>query len=239
MRLRDIQTIISKNVNNLTINIISIANDSQNRKIDNLSIFKFAFEEIEKMGIYESDINKLKQTEAIFLTHYDSISLPIGEINKFQKLLNDFQYKLLTFNEGVSSVIPEQNINSISIKLPPINDLKELIEISKSLDTIFNQLLVTKNNQIEAKIQNFDTGSEWYEIVFTGVLGLTIFSKLIHSAILLKREHLKNKHIEETIRREKIITDNYEKILNTLNEQLKFDLDKIKDNSGVVTLFQT
>lgn len=231
MRLRDIQTIINESAANLMVGNVQIPKDNQNRKINNLNAFKEAFKKVEKMGIYQSDIENLMETEAIFLTHNDSISLPNGEANNFQNLLKQLQNKLFTFNIGISSIIPEQDENSISIKLPPINDLKELIDISKSLDTIFNQILVTKNNQTEAKIQNFDTGSKWIEITFTSVIGLTIFSQLIQTAILLEREQLKNKHIEEIIRREKTITDGYENILSNLNEQLKHDLDDIKNNS--------
>ncbi|NOQ31972.1 MAG: hypothetical protein GQ570_12710 [Helicobacteraceae bacterium] len=232
MRLRDIQNRINENINNLIVGKKSITKDNQNLKIDGLSQFKISFIKIEDIKIFEKDIKELRETEAIFLTNESSISLPTNEANTFVARLNSFKIKLTTFGEGISSIIPIQSENSISIKLPKINDLKELVDTSMKLDTIFNQLLVNDYETSEAKLQNFDTGSEWYEILFTSATGLWLFTKVIHAVILLQREYIKNKDMQENVRLESITNHAYETILSQMQELAKQEINNIKDEQA-------
>lgn len=229
MRLRDIQNRINENIDNLIVSKKSINQDNQNLIIDGVNKFKISFKEIEFIKIFEEDIKQLRETKAIFLTGEDSISLPTNEANTFVVRLNNFKIKLTTFNEGISSIIPAQSENSISIKLPKINDLKELIEVSTKLDKIFNQLLVNDYESSEAKLQNFDTGSEWYEILFTSATGLWLFTKVIHAVILIRREHIKNKDLQENVRLKSITNNAYEDLLSQMQELSKNEIDAIKD----------
>lgn len=229
MRLRDIQSRINENINDLVIGKRSINKDNQNFIVDGLDKFKISFKEIEYIKIFKEDIEQLRETKAIFLANEDTISLPTNEANTFVSKLNNFKNKLTTFNEGISSVIPNQSENSISIKLPKINDLKELVEVSNKLDKIFNQLLVNNYESSEAKLQNFDTGTEWYEIFFTTATGLWLFTKVIHSVILLQRESIKNKDIQENVRLKSITNNAYEDLLSQMKELSKNEIDSIKD----------
>lgn len=229
MRLRDIQNSINENIDNLIVGKKTINKDNQNLKIDGLGKFKTSFKKMEYIKIFEEDIKQLRETEAIFLTNEDSISLPTNEANTFVARLNNFKNKLTTFNEGISSIIPTQSENSISIKLPKINDLKELIDTSAKLDKIFNQLLVNHYDSSEAKLQNFDTGSEWYEIVFTSTTGLWLFTKVIHAVILIQRESIKNKDLEENVRLKSITNNAYENILSQMRELTKKDINDVKE----------
>jgi len=229
MRLRDIQNRINENIDNLIVGKKPINQDNQNLKIDGLGKFKISFKKIEFIKIFEKDIKQLRETEAVFLTSEDSISLPTNEANAFVVRLNNFKIKLTTFNEGISSIIPAQSENSISIKLPKINNLKELVDTSSKLDKIFNQLLVNDYESSEAKLQNFDTGSEWYEILFTSATGLWLFTKVIHAVILMQREHIKNKDLQENVKLKSITNNAYENLLSQMQELSKKEIDAIKD----------
>lgn len=229
MRLRDIQNRINENIDNLIVGQKPMNQDNLNLKIDGLGKFKISFKKIKFIKMFEKDIKQLRETEAIFLTSEDSIALPKNEANAFVARLNNFKIKLTTFNEGISSIIPMQSENSISIKLPKINDLKELIDTSSKLDKIFNQLLVNDYESSEAKLQNFDTGSEWYEILFTSATGLWLFTKVIHAVILMRREHIKNKDLQENVRLKSITNNAYEDLLSRMQELSKNEIDAIKD----------
>lgn len=232
MRLRDIQIRINENLNNLVVGNKPINKDNQNLKVDGLHKFKSSFEKIEYIKIFVDDIKQPRETEAIFLTSEDSISLPINEAKTFASRLNNFKVKLTAFNQGIKSIIPAQDENSISIKLPKINDLKELVEISAKLDKVFNQLLVNDYESSEAKLQNFDTGTEWYEIVFTAEIGLLIFTQVIYAVILLKREHIKNKDIQENVRLKSITNNAYEKVLSQMLELSELEISNLKDTQA-------
>jgi hypothetical protein len=155
--------------------------------------------------------------------------LPANEANTFSSKLNNLKIKLSTFQQGISTIITTQNENLLNIKLPFINNLKELIEISNKLDMIFNQLLSNKNIKSDTKLESFDTGSKWYGIVFSTASGLSLFTDVIHTVILLEREMIINKSLQEDVRLKAITNDKYKIVLSQMEDLAKHDLEFLKD----------
>lgn len=116
------------------------------------------------------------------------------------------------FDSVIQQVLQEQNENSLSIRLPDTRSLAELSDIFSKLDKIFNQLLVNEKIQGEATLQNFDTGSEWIEILFDSVKAAYIISTLAYIVILMKREEIKNQELLEVVRNRRITNDLIEKL---------------------------
>lgn len=229
MRLRDIKSIIDKYNNSLKIQLENIPNDSSNYRLKEIRIFQQALKAIEKTELFKSDIEEIKKTEALILSTDISIVLSRVEASKVNTKISNLITKLINFSEGISYVLPEQSENSISIKLPKTNNLKELIETSNRLDKIFNQLLSNKYIDEKVDLQNFDTGSEWIEIVFGTVTGLWIFTKIVHAVILIERELLKNKDLKENIKLKAITNSAYENILKQMEELTIHDVEIIKN----------
>lgn len=229
MRLRDIKSIIDKYNNSLKIQVENIPNDSSNYRLKEIRIFQQALKAIEKTELFKSDIEEIKKTEALILSTDISIVLSRVEASKVNTKISNLITKLINFSEGISYVLPEQSENSISIKLPKTNNLKELIETSNRLDKIFNQLLSNKYIDEKVDLQNFDTGSEWIEIVFGTVTGLWIFTKIVHAVILIERELLKNKDLKENIKLKAITNSAYENILKQMEELTIHDVEIIKN----------
>lgn len=226
MRLRDIQTILSENLDSLKTKPMGIPRDNNNKKHDGILALSRAVEAIEQAGILRQEIKRLKETESVFLTHRDEIALPTAESKDFTDQIVEFHGKAMIIEKTIGEVLPNQNPNSLSLKLPDITDLKELSDVSTKLDVIMDQLLVNDFVHGDTKVQNFDTGSEWIEICFNSHKPLVIVASVVYAAILLKREKIKNDEMIEVVRNRRITNDTLENLTKDLREDYKKTRDQ-------------
>jgi len=212
MRLRDIVNVIDVNMNVLQHRLVAIASDSNQLRLDNVFNIRNSVERISGTGAFDAEIIQIKKFETFLFSNTDSIILPKHEATELSNFIIRLANKMGVFNSVVKQVLPEQNENSLSIRLPDTLRLAELSDIFSKLDKIFNQLLVNEKIQGEATLQNFDTGSEWIEILFDSVKAVFIISTLAYTAILVKREEIKNQELLEVVRNRKITNDLIERL---------------------------
>jgi len=237
MRLRDIIQILDEYSKDVSLTVSGIPNDNSNRKVVGVRSLKVAIHSIEKTGVFDKEISELKEIEGLFKSTQDSVALPVRECDKAVKWLGNFRRKINVVNTVLNSILPEQDKNSICLKLPKINNLKELSNVASKLDKIFDQMLVNPYIEGETKLQNFDTGSEWIEVVFNTGKALGVVVSVIYASILLKREHIKNQELLEVVKNRKITNDIYqnlsEELLNKSRQMLDEEAIKIANQAGV------
>ena len=233
MRLRDIQNTLQENIRNLQLQITGI--DPHNQKINGIVKFLESFKHIEKTGIFKADIQKIKETESVLFAKIDSITLPKKESDKLNGHIQSLRNKINVLNTVLSELLPKQEEKTLSIKSPPINDLKELSSVSEQLDKIFDQLIVNDHVQGKSKLQNFDTGSEWIEIIFNTTKALGIIVSVIYS-VIFKRENIKNQELLQVVRNREITNDLYESFGKQLQQQtdnlLRGQVQHIMEEAG-------
>ncbi|MCW5212995.1 hypothetical protein VU04_08800 [Desulfobulbus sp. TB] len=228
MRLRDIISVFSDYLPDIRFDTVAI--DVHNKKVSGVSRFRSALQALENTGAFEREIETIKEFKAICLTTEDTVALPAKECDQLVNLTNQLQNKVIIADVVLQAILPPQEVNSLSLKLPKINSLKELSVISSKLDNIFNQLLVNDFVKGKASLQNFDTGSEWLEIVFNSTKAVGLVASVVYAALVLKREHIKNQESLEVVRNRKIANDLYENLSNSLLEHHKRLLeDKAKE----------
>ncbi|WP_417914078.1 hypothetical protein [Candidatus Electronema sp. JM] len=220
MRLRDILAVFSQYSKDIALVESGITNDSNNRRVEGISRFRIAIQQIENTGAFKSEIEDIKNiNRTIFITHDDSVALSKDISSRLNSLSIKLQNKLNIATAVLSAVLPVQDQNSISIKLPKINDLKDTAYISEKLGKIFDQLLVNDFIQGETRLQNFDTGSEWLEVVFNSAKAASVVVSVVYSVIYLHREYIKNKEALEVIRNRRISNDIYENLSKQLLDE--------------------
>lgn len=212
MRLRDIVNVIDENIDGLDHRLAKIATDSNQLRLDNVFNIRNSVERISGTGAFDSEIGQIKEFETLLFSNTDSIILPKPEANELSNTIIRLVNRMGVFNSVAKQILPEQNENSLSIRLPDTPRLAELSDIFSKLDKIFNQLLVNEKIQGEATLQNFDTGSEWIEILFNSVKAVFIISTLAYTVILVKREEIKNQELLEVVRNRRITNDLIERL---------------------------
>ncbi|MCD6366662.1 MAG: hypothetical protein J7L46_03880 [Bacteroidales bacterium] len=223
MRLRDIQILISEHLKLLNLKTLGIKGDPNNVRIENVFQTISAIKAIEQTKIFRSQFQKIKAFESFFLASEETIILQKQQGSQLVTLIDKLRNDLSIFRNAISEILPDQNEFSISLKLPKITNLKEITETVDKIDKIFNQALINDYVKGEAIVQNFDTGSEWIEILLNTGKAVSIIASIVFTAILLKREKIKNDELIEVVRNRKITND----MIENLSGQLSNNLDNL------------
>lgn len=85
---------------------------------------------------------------------------------------------------AIEGVLPDQDPNSVSIKLPDYNnfDISKVSSFIKDIEIILNQTLIDKYKST-IKFQNFDTGTSWIEIILENKEAIVLFGGLIAATV--------------------------------------------------------
>lgn len=219
MRLRDILSVFSEYFEDIAL--VASPVDTNNKQISGLPRFRLALQLFEDTGAFAQEIEAIKEFKAIFLTIEDTVALPAKECDRLVSLTNQLRNKANTASQVLQAILHPQDLNSLSLKLPKINSLKELSDISIKLEKIFDQLLVNDFVKGGNQLQNFDTGSEWLEIVFNSTKAVGLVVSAVYAVLLLKREDIKNQELLEVVRNRRIANNLYENLSNDLLENHK------------------
>lgn len=231
MRLREVQYIIDKNLEDLSISNYDTSSYSNGGKsyttLSGFSRLSKAINEIKALGFIDFEITKLKENH-ISLNNYtedDSITFDTITYKIFKEEINFIQRESASISILLEKHLREQNEQSVTFGLPPLEKYFEVSNTLSELDLIFDLLEIPKD---EVKVQNFDTGSNWIEILFVGTAGLALFGgaiKLVSNAFLKFQEcKLAKRKIDEAIALSKTKEDSIKNIYATLDTQLQNDL---------------
>ena len=236
MRLRDIQALIDKYIDFISLKQQAINGDNHNVKISSIKDTVFALNCIQESGIFKDQFEKIRNFESFYLSSSDEITIHKSIANQVVNSVNELKQDLIIFNDGISEILPEQSEFSISVRLPKILNLKDVSESVDRLDKIFSQSLINKFVNGKVSVQNFDTGSEWIEILLNSGKAVGVIVSIVYAAIFLKREDIKNKELLEVVRNRKITNDMLEglgkQLSDRLEEQIKEQILSISKEAG-------
>ncbi len=178
MRLRVMKKILEENVECLSVQRKDLGGSKY--EITNYRDLYFAIQNTAELGIIPSEFKKLEDL-SFFHDKSQKIIIDSGSLNQLITIVNSINEQVVTVILAIKKAIPEQNENSVSIKLPEYNDLNSVSVFIKKIDTILKQTLVGKYKG-NIKFQNFDTGSSWLEIILENKEAITFLAAFVYKA---------------------------------------------------------
>lgn len=189
MRLREIKDILEANVDDLKLVSKQVPNKND-FEISNLPELYESIMNISEFSFLDKDITKLEFMPYVFHNKNPKVIINNGEFNKMKKIIEDINMKTNAVILAISEAIPKQDENSISIRLPDFVDLNKVSKSIKEIDQILNQSLVGKYTGT-VKLQNFDTGSNWIEVVLGNQEAILLFGSIVKGTYeFIKEEYL-------------------------------------------------
>ncbi|KQL36247.1 hypothetical protein AN960_16630 [Bacillus sp. FJAT-25509] len=218
MRLREIKQILEENVNFLRAEYKEI-----NGKYEILAfqeIYK-AIRNLENLGFLKEDIEYLESMDTIFHDKSQRVIVDGTGLTTFATKIDIINLKVVAVINAIKEALPEQDQNSISIKLPMYTELKEVSIFMKEIDMILNQTFINEYKS-SIKLQNFDSGSNWIEIILENKEAIIFMGGLVNSAInFLKSSYLSWKQTSHTIKMLETEDNARQLILKALEENIK------------------
>jgi len=213
MRLREIKYILS-----LTgvLKDSSLSFDWQTNKIGNLNDFKEFLNIVEILPFFHEHIELIKQTD-IFSTSLNEIKVTESEYKKIHLSAMYLVQAADALSQVLSSILPEQKDNVISIKLPSSNDLPHIIKWLSDFEKSINQIITNKKIKGQLHINSWESGSFWVELVLGSQAAVSLVAGLAWSAAVISKKFKEGKLLEQHI-----------KSLEIKNESMRDFLEKQK-----------
>lgn len=165
MRLRDMLNVLQRELPRLQFKWESVTlpgNEPGRRAERTLRDVLEALDELEELPFLRTSIETLKLKHLALL---EGLALrPLtGTVNAFDPFVGDLS-RITELAMGVGaafeSVLPPEDANSVTVKLPAVADLDELAKFVRELQLVFNQPILTRFGS-HPKFDGFDTGSCW------------------------------------------------------------------------------
>ncbi len=108
-------------------------------------------------------------------------------LNNFTNNLTVLKTLSENFLKTLNKTLPAEDINSVNIKLPPVNDFEELSDVSKKIHIALSQVLYNDEIKGQTKIVSVENGSIWFN-VFVGSTALTLVASLAWSTAVIYKK---------------------------------------------------
>ena len=218
MRLRDYQELINRAIpiiEALSVSTNPVSGYPGMYQISNIQGFLTITAEIKKSNLFLDTINKIDKIANFTNTIENSTMVSQQTKNSLNTIKTDLLVSAKILQQTLKEVLTEEDENVLNIKLP--EKYSSISDYIKFFETLKDICLPFKYVGEEVVVVNFDVGSEWLGLNFTGntlSLFLTLADKganLFHHVLecqktfedlekaKIDKSTAKLKHIEETI----------------------------------------
>jgi len=188
-------------------NTVSVA------RFANLINFRIGINLLEETALLTDAILDIKQS-GIFSTTQDELVLNLPEGRKLRVPMLNLIKLVNALNQTFLELSGKTRENSVSIKLPNVNDFDDLAKTSNTFQTILTQSIINNEIKGQIKIDSVENGSIWLDIYLGSAPALALVGGLAWSAAVVFKKIQEGRIIEQHV-----------KSLNIKNESLK----EIKD----------
>ncbi|MBL3644021.1 hypothetical protein JMN23_16835 [Bacillus sp. RHFB] len=213
MRLREMKDLLEKNIDKLYVAQVDAG--SHNYELLEYRTFIDAVDELSVLNYLNEEINSLKNYRHVYFnkSSVPNIIVDGNTLNNVKTIIDKIRDKSKAVYEAIDQALPNQNEHSVSIMLPPAYEkLDEVTEFFEELEKALK--LGLKNDTI--KVQAFDSGSFWVELIVNNQDTLGFLGSIITAATTGVKIYLENKRTKQHI--SSLSPD--PEISNTLDEQV-------------------
>lgn len=188
------------------------------RTISGLTGIRKSLRKLEELNLFQLQTELLRQT-LIFQTTADTVNIQGAEGARIAGKLEEIKSMIITTLEVLIPNVPEEDPNSVNIKLPPLNDFNDLSKISRDLHLAITQVIYAPEVSGESKILSVENGSIWVN-VFVGASALSVLASLFWSGAVVYKKIQEGKILKEALRSLKTKNDSRDEILLAMKEEI-------------------
>lgn len=180
-------------------------------KLSGLTNIRSIINDIRTLKLFDGVVESLSNS-VIYTTANDQMTVQIQEGREIVANLSLLKTLSTNFLNVLLTTVPEEDINSINIKLPPVNDFDELSKVSREIHLGLTQVIYNDDINGQTKIVSVENGSIWFN-VFVGASAVTVIASLVWASAVIYKKILEGKLLAEQVRGLKVKNDSLEDIL--------------------------
>lgn len=176
---------------------------------------------LEKLNIMSRYTAALNETK-FYSTLDDELSgiSPEDFLNIDRRLKTLFD-GLEAFAKLMDEVLPQENINSVNIKLPPVDDLGELSKVTRDLHNAISLLIVNDTIGGQEKIESVENGSIWLNVFLGTASAVATVAALVWAGAVVYKKITEGRMMEESLRGIKIKNDSLQDVRDGMKASIE------------------
>ena len=203
--------------------------NGQTMKLSGLNNIRAVLNDIESLKLFDNIIVSLKSS-AILTSSNDQMNIQNGEAQNINAQLTTLKTLVQNFLDVLLKTVPEENPDSINIKLPEIKDFDELSKVSRDIHIGLTQVIINDEINGETKIVSVENGSIWLNVI-VGTAAVTVVASLVWAAAVIYKKIQEGKLLDQQVRGLKVKNDSLEDILKAQ----KAETELISNNQNLFT----
>lgn len=207
MQLQDIIKRLDWKAENLNIG----GNAGVMTKISGLNNIRNVVNDIASLHLFDNIASNLKQS-VVFTTANNEMNIQVNEAKVILENLNSLKTLSTNFLNILLMTVPEEDINSINIKLPNVTDFDELSKVAREIHLSLTQVIFNDEINGQTKIVSVENGSIWFN-VFVGASAVTVIASLTWASAVIYKKIQEGKLLAEQVRGLKVKNASLEDIL--------------------------
>ena len=192
-------------------NVINNQGQINQMKLSGLANIRSVLNDIKSLNLFYGVVEVLSNS-VIFTTANDQMMVQIQEGRDIVSNLTLLKTLSTNFLNVLLTTVPEEDINSINIKLPPVKDFDELSKVSREIHLGLTQVIYNDDINGQTEIVSVENGSIWFN-VFVGASAVTVIASLVWSSAVIYKKILEGKLLAEQVRGLKVKNDSLDDIL--------------------------
>ncbi|KGO86921.1 hypothetical protein Q765_08100 [Flavobacterium rivuli WB 3.3-2 = DSM 21788] len=183
--------------------------------LENVKDLRIALLELEESSYFINELNPLKET-VIYSLGSDLETLSTNQKDTLEVVLFNLRFRLANLLNLLNGFVLIQSEESINIKLPPIENLKDISKYTNDLHNAISQIVINDDIKGSEKVVSVENGSIWFNVLVGGG-GVGLISSVVWAASAVYNFVLKCRISEEHLRTVSIQNDALQHIVD-LNE---------------------
>jgi hypothetical protein len=174
------------------------AGQSTISKFSNLVKYRSAVIELETSELLQPQIKYIIEGP-VFSTAKDSMDINISEGRQLKGNIDQLLTLSNTLSTSFNQLGGDTAPNSLSIRLPDVNDFNDLSEASKDFHKILSQSILDEEIGGEVKITSVENGSIWLEVFVGSSAAVTVIGGLAWAAAVVYKKIQEGRIIEQHV----------------------------------------
>lgn len=187
--------------------------------------------QIKNLVSFQTEIEKLEKT--LFFTMKKNTPLPPQDAQNIINIINSIIANAKNIHNLIKDLLPPQNDDTISIKMPPISDFSDLVLTMKTLEKAITQVIVHKDIGGYAKVDTWEPGSLWLSIIVGTPIAVRLIGSVVWSATVVYKKLQETKIFEEHAKliraKNETIQDLVEGNKRLINELIELEAKNIQN----------
>ncbi|MCI1187181.1 hypothetical protein MON38_07090 [Hymenobacter sp. DH14] len=180
-------------------------------RLAGLTNVRFVVDNLSKLGLFEEITESLKDS-VIYTTGNDYMVIQANEGASINSRLTTLKVLASNFLDVLLKTVPNEDINSINIKLPPISDFDQLSKVAREIHIGLTQLIYSDEINGETKIVSVENGSIWFN-VFVGASAVSVIASLVWASAVIYKKFQEGRMLAEQVRALKVKNESLEDVL--------------------------